>query len=489
MTDLPNPLVETRHHARLAQIRKWADNVASRRSRWRTRSQYFHDTDEEYLRFLIPENLRVLELGCGTGDVLAALRPQVGVGIDISSEMIRVASKTHPGIDFQVLDIEDVGALEHIGRSGPFDVVLLDSTLGFLSDIQCFLERLLGLCGPETRLVVTSHSYMWEPLFTVAALFGRRMATPEVTWLRLSDATNLLELSSFDIVKKESRLLSPYRLFGVGSFINRFIATLPLIQNLCLRQYLVARPIPRSEDIRPLSASVVIPCRNERGNIEAAVQRLPQFCDSLEIIFVEGHSEDGTWEEILRVQAAYPTRNIRSLQQSGKGKGDAVRTAFSQATGDVLIILDADLTVPPEDLPKFYSAIRRGVGEYIQGSRMVYDMDSGAMRFLNRLANHCFAKIFSYLLNQTYTDTLCGTKVLRRSHYQAIARNRTYFGDFDPFGDFDLIFGAAKLNLKVVEIPIRYASREYGSTQISRFRHGILLLRMVIFAWRKLKAL
>jgi glycosyltransferase involved in cell wall biosynthesis len=220
-----------------------------------------------------------------------------------------------------------------------------------------------------------------------------------------------------------------------------------------------------------------------------AIQRLPDFCDDLEIIFVEGHSKDSTWEEILRVQKAYPHRKIRSLRQPGKGKGDAVRAGFEVATGDVLIILDADLTVPPEDIPKFHYAIASGQGEFINGSRMIYDMDAGAMRFLNRIANHFFAKVFSYLLNHTYTDTLCGTKVLRRAHYQAIATNRIYFGDFDPFGDFDLIFGAAKLHLKVVEIPIRYASRVYGTTQISRFRHGFLLLRMVVFAWRKLKAL
>ncbi len=489
MTDINVSLVDARHHARLTEIRRWADKIAPHWSRWRTRSRYFHKADEDYLRFLIPENLHVLELGCGTGDTLAALKPEFGVGIDVSSEMIQVAMDAHSELYFQVLDVEDPDAFGDIQRSGSFDVVLLDSTLGFLSDIQRFLDRLISLCSPETRVIVTSHSYVWEPLFMVATRLGLRMPTPRVTWLRLSDVENLLDLSGFETIKRESRLLSPYRLLGIGSFINRFIATLPLIQNACLRQYLVARPTPTPTGVKTLSATVVIPCRNEKGNIESAIQRLPDFCQSLEIIFVEGHSQDSTWEEILRVQAVYPERNIQSLQQPGKGKGDAVRAGFDQATGDVLIILDADLTVPPEDIPKFYLAIKSGSGEFINGSRMVYDMDSGAMRFLNRLANHFFAKVFSYLLNQTYTDTLCGTKALRRSHYQAIAANRAYFGDFDPFGDFDLIFGAAKLNLKVVEIPIRYASRAYGSTQISRFRHGALLLRMVFFAWRKLKAL
>jgi glycosyltransferase involved in cell wall biosynthesis len=189
-----------------------------------------------------------------------------------------------------------------------------------------------------------------------------------------------------------------------------------------------------------------------------------------------------------RLQAAYPDREIKVLVQDGKGKGDAVRKGFAAATGEVLLILDADLTMPPEQLPKFFRQIAEGRGEFVNGSRLVYPMEDGAMQFLNRIANHGFSIAFTWLLNQRFTDTLCGTKVLRRSHYERLAANRLYFGDFDPFGDYDLIFGAIKMNLKAVEVPIRYAARRYGTTNISRFRHGWLLLKMVVFAWRKLKA-
>jgi glycosyltransferase involved in cell wall biosynthesis len=237
------------------------------------------------------------------------------------------------------------------------------------------------------------------------------------------------------------------------------------------------------------SATVVVPARNERGNIEPAIQRIPAFCDDLEVIFIEGHSKDDTLSEIKRVQAAYPERDIKVMVQPGKGKADAVFTAFDAARGDVLMILDADLTMPPEQLPKFWKAITSGKGEYINGSRLVYPMESDAMRFLNLVANKIFSYLFSWLLNQRYTDTLCGTKVMRRADYISLKAGRAYFGDFDPFGDFDLIFGAAKLNLKSVDLPIRYAARTYGETQISRFRHGLLLLRMVIFAFFKIKAI
>ena len=214
---------------------------------------------------------------------------------------------------------------------------------------------------------------------------------------------------------------------------------------------------------------------------------LPQFAPNVEILFVEGHSRDGTYEECLRVKEAYPDRNIRTFQQPAKGKGDAVRLGFTRAKGDIVMILDADLTVAPESMPKFYHALVGGHGEFVNGTRLVYPMSDGAMRTLNAIANRSFAMIFSYLLNQRFTDTLCGTKALWREDYDRIAAGRTYFGEFDPFGDFDLIFGAAKLNLKIVEVPVRYAERTYGETQISRFRDGWLLLRMVALAWRKLK--
>jgi len=237
-----------------------------------------------------------------------------------------------------------------------------------------------------------------------------------------------------------------------------------------------------------LSCTVVIPARNERGNIKAAIERMPRFCDDLEILFVEGHSKDGTRDEIRRVIAAYPDRDIKLAVQDGVGKGDAVHKGFAEAKGELLMILDADLTVPPEALPKFYQVLISGKGEFINGTRLVYPMEQGAMRRLNLFGNLFFSTVFSWLLNQRFTDTLCGTKVLTKAHYQRIAANRSYFGDFDPFGDFDLLFGAAKLNLKLIEVPIRYGERSYGTTQIARFRHGLMLLRMVLFAFRKLKA-
>src|SRR5262250_3971606 len=305
------------------------------------------------------------------------------------------------------------------------------------------------------------------------------MPQPPQNVLSRADVRALAALGDFDAVKDETRVLSPVRLLGLGRLINRFLAPLPLIGSLCLRHFTVCRSLRRSAEVS--SVTVVIPARNERGNIEAAVKRIPRFVEALEIIFVEGHSRDGTWEEIARVAAAYPDCNIKAMRQPGTGKGDAVFAGFDAARGDVVMILDADLTMPPEQLPKFWEAIRSGRGEFVNGSRLVYPMEQKAMRFLNLVANRVFSLLFTWLLSQRFTDTLCGTKAMCRSDYVRLAAGRSYFGDFDPFGDFDLIFGASRMALKAVEVPIRYANRSYGETQISRFQHGFMLLRMVLF--------
>jgi SAM-dependent methyltransferase len=465
---------------------KNAEQEAPRRGAWRKKASFFHNEDTRYLKFLIPPGLRVLELGCGRGDTLAMLQPSHGVGVDFSPAMVDEAKRAYPDLEFRVGDIEDESFLSTL--SGPFDVILIADTLGSLDDCQALFERLHKLCTRRTRLVLSYYSHLWHPLLKLAEKVGWRMPQPPHNVMSPADIEAMAGLGGFDTVKSERRLLSPVGLFGIGRLINRFLSPLPVFRHLSLRHYAVCRSGEVVED-GLTSATVVIPARNERGNIEAAVKRIPQFCDDIEIIFIEGNSQDGTYHEMERVQAAYPDYDIKLMKQPGKGKADAVFTAFEKARGDVLMILDADLTMPPEQLPKFWSAIRSGKGEFVNGSRLVYPMEDEAMRFLNLIANKSFSYLFSWLLNQRLTDTLCGTKVIRREDYQRLKQGRAYFGDFDPFGDFDLIFGASKLNLKVVEIPIRYANRTYGETQISRFRHGFMLLQMVSFAFFKIKAL
>lgn len=474
------------HSIRSERIRELADRMAPERAAWWERASYFHEEDVRYLQFMIPAGASVLELGCATGELLAGLEPGRGVGVDFSLGMIQQARARHPELEFVHADIEAPDWTDAV--TGTFDYVVIVDTIGSLDDCQAVLDTLHKVCARHTRIVIGYYAYFWEPALRLAEWLGRKMPTEAQNVLSSEDIKGLLRLADFSVIRREWRQLLPARLGGLGALVNRYLGTLPGVRRLCLRNFVVGRSL-RVQDDGIFSASVVIPCRNERGNIEPAVQRLPRFCQDIEVIFVEGHSSDGTYEEAERVRDAYADSwDIKVIRQDGRGKADAVFKAFDLARGDVLMILDADLTVPPEQLGKFWQAMQSGKGEYVQGTRLVYPMEQEAMRFLNLLANWSFSVIFTWLLNQRFTDTLCGTKVLRRSDYLRLKANRAYFGDFDPFGDFDLIFGAAKLGLQTVEVPIRYAARSYGETQISRFRHGWMLVKMVAFAYRKLKA-
>lgn len=453
---------------------------------WRQFNSAYYDEDRRYMQFLVPPGKRILELGCGRGELLAALRPAYGVGVDFSNVQITKARSLHPDLHFIVGDVEDARTLAAI--EGPFDYIIIADTIGMFEDIDATLRLVHQLCVPSTRLIISYYSHLWEPILKLGELLKLKSPHQDINFIATTDFLNLMDIAEFEAVKQDRRQLLPRRLFGLGSFVNRYIAPLPGIRQLCLRTYIVGRPVRPFPD-RKLSASILIPCRNERGNIENAIRRMPRFGSSQEILFVEGNSSDGTFEECERVRDAYKDSwDIKVLKQDGKGKGDAVRKGFAAATGDVLMILDADLTMPPEVLPKYHMLIETGKAEFVNGTRLIYPMEDEAMRPLNLIANRCFAYLFSYLVNTRMTDTLCGTKVLLRKDYEVLVRERAYFGNFDPFGDFDLIFGAAKQNLKIIETPVHYKARTFGETQISRFRDGWLLLKMVWFAYRKLKA-
>jgi ubiquinone/menaquinone biosynthesis C-methylase UbiE len=447
----------------------------------------FRVSDRKFMKFLIPPGKRVLELGCGSGDLLAALEPSYGVGVDFSPNAVARAKALHPGLNYVVGDAEDPATLAAI--EGPFDYIVIADTIGMFEDIDGTLRQIHRLCVASTRIIVSYYSHLWEPPLRIAEWLGFRHKQPTINYIATADFLNLMDLADFEVINREQRQLLPLRLFGLGPLINKYIAPLPGIRSLCLRTYLVGRPVKLFPD-RKLSASILIPCRNERGNIEDAIRRMPRFGSAQEILFVEGNSSDGSFEECERVRDAYKDDwDITVLKQDGKGKGDAVRKGFAAAKHDVVMILDADLTMPPETLPKYHAVIESGKADFVNGTRLVYPMENEAMRPLNFIANRCFAYLFSYLVNTRLTDTLCGTKVLMRKDYELLARERAYFGNFDPFGDFDLIFGAAKQNLKIIETPIHYKARTFGETQISRFRDGWLLLKMVWFAYRKLKAI
>jgi SAM-dependent methyltransferase len=457
------------------------------------RPQYDLEVDRLFAS-IVPEGCRVLEVGCGSGRLLAALRPAYGLGVDLDAEKISAARELfadRPELHFQVGPAEEMASLA--AEAGePFDYILLRGLLPAVHDVDAVLTQLRPFCAPHTRVVVSIRSNLWRPLLRVGGLLTGRRPAGNYNWLSTQDIRNLLYMAGFEVIRQEGRTLLPVWIPGLNWVFNRFLAKAPGINQLCLTWGLIARPAPSgavAEGPEAPSVSIIVPTRNEKGNIEGAFTRTPQMGRWTELVFVDGNSDDGTVEEIERCTREHGSKwhRVVSLAQSGKGKGQAVRQAFSEARGDILMILDSDLTVPPEELPKFYYTLAAGRGEFINGSRLVYPVEQQAMRFLNMIANVFFARLFTWLLGQPTTDTLCGTKVLWRRDYDAIARNRSYFGEFDPFGDFDLLFGAARLNRKIVNLPIHYAARTYGEIKIERWRHGLLLLRMALIGFRRFK--
>jgi glycosyltransferase involved in cell wall biosynthesis/SAM-dependent methyltransferase len=478
------------------------DALAAERDRWKAGSAYYHRSIEALCRRFVAPGARVLELGCGTGDLLAALKPDPAgsLGLDLAPAMVERARAKHPSLRFETGDAE---ALALGGRT--FDAVVASDLVGHLQDIYATLRGLHAVCHPQTKLIVTYHNFLWEGALGLAERLGWKMPQPDQNWLGMQDLENLLGLGGFVLAGRGRELLLPARVPLVSRVLNAIAPRVPVLKHFCLVQYAVAEPEPpRPVPVETPSVSVIIPCRNEAGNVDDAVDRTPEMGRHTEILFVDGHSTDGTVERIEAAIARHRgSRDIRLLHQTPRdagaaagenpdrmlrlGKGDAVRKGFAAATGDIVMILDADLTVAPEDLPRFVEVLAEGRAAFVNGSRLVYPMEEESMRFLNLCGNKGFSLAFTWLLGQPVKDTLCGTKVLYRRDYERIAANRAYFGDFDPFGDFDLLFGAARLKLAIVDMPVRYARRTTGVSKVRLVSHGMLLVRMAWIAFLKFK--
>ena len=467
----------------MREIREHFDWVAGHDARSRAAQADFHAQLLRHFRHRIPANSRVLECGCGAGDLLAGLKPVKGLGIDFSPAMVAKARGRHgsnAALDFQEHDIQ------HGPVAGKFDHIVLDYLTGYLTDIQATLQSLQAAAHERTRLHLTTLNTLWLHPLRLAEGLGAVMPQPPSNWLSHQDLFNLLELSGWEVVSFERVQLFPFDWPLLSPLLNNILVRLPLVRHFGITMSITARPRCHCSLPGEVSCSVIVPARNESGNILAALARIPVLGRRTEVILVEGHSRDDTWAVIQREVAAYRGPHlVRALQQPGKGKWDAVRAGFAAARGDVLVIQDADLTAPPEDLPKFFEALTSGCAEFVNGSRLVYPMEARAMRFLNLLGNKFFATALTFVLGQPVKDSLCGTKMLLRSDYERLLRRIAELGDFDPFGDFNLLFGSALLDLRIRDLPVRYKDRTYGETNISRFTHGWLLLRMTWFAlWR-----
>lgn len=454
---------------------------ASTRSRWISKNRYYYRSLIRLIRELTEPGKRVLNIRCQTGFLLDAVRPAYGVGVDISDEMISVAKAEHPPFVYEQSFPEDYRP------TGKFDYILF-SDIGDTVDAQRALSGLKSACERHTRVLIYTYNHFWQPLVTFAERLGMKIPQLEQNWLSETDIRTLLYLSGFEWLKTYRIMLLPKYVPLISEFFNRVVAKLPGIQRLCMTEVIVARPLPVAAEPSRVSVSVVIPCKDERGNIESAVRRIPELGAGTEIIFCDDKSQDGTADEVRRMQREYPEKNIRLLDGPGICKSKNVWTGFRAATGDVLMILDADLTVMPEELRYFFDSIVSGKVEFVNGSRLVYPVPKAAMKSANMFGNKFFSLVFSYILGQSVKDTLCGTKVLWRSDWQRIEPFLDSWGILDRWGDYELLFGASKLNLRITDQPVHYQERIYGSTKMTKvFKNGLIMLRMCFHGLLRLK--
>jgi SAM-dependent methyltransferase len=471
----PDALRASREARRLRQ-----DNNAANRDKWVRSNRYFYDRFKRLLRFIVEPGKRVLEIRCQTGHLLASVEPAYGVGVEISDRLVEVAERSYPHLHFQTSDPEDL----HLGET--FDYVIFSHIFDTV-DVLGALQSARRACQAETRLIICNYSVLWQPILELASRIGLRAPFDEPNWMSEHDIAGFLELAAFSVVRKHRFMLLPKYVPLLSEFCNEVLARIPGVRRLCLMQLIVARPKRQPQSQSNVSVSVIIPCRNERDNVAPAVERIPDMGSHTEIIFCDDKSTDGTGEEVERMIREHPKRDIRLVPGPGICKAENVWSGFRAAKGDVLMILDGDLAVMPEELPYFLQALLSGPGEFINGSRLVYPVPKQAMKATNMLGNKFFSLVFSYLLDQRIKDTLCGTKVLWRRDWLRIERTLGYWGVKDFWGDYELLFGAGKLHLQIQEVPVHYQERVYGSTKMTRvFSHGLRMAKICAGAWRKL---
>lgn len=462
-------------------IENYRQNALIRKS-WVEKNKYYYDYIARILRLIVEPHQKVLLMKSDLGDFLGAVEPTFGLGLDYCQELVDLAQKRYPRFVFRSADFENLELNEC------FDYVLVVNLLDDIVDVCKHFKELHKLTDERTRIVIVNHNYLWYPLLKLGERLGLKMKQPALNWLSLDDVKNLLYLAGFEVVKGSRFILFPKYIPVLSWLLNRIVANLPFVNKLCFLQVSIAKKIPLALPLNVYSVSVVSPCRNEQGNIEGIVTRIPEMGKWTELILVDDKSTDDTKEEIKRFMKKFPQKRIKLVEGPGINKARAVWAGFAQAEGDILMILDGDLTVLPEELPYFYNAIASQRGEFINGSRMMYQMEKDAMRPFNVVGNKFFSLVFSYLLDRTVKDTLCGTKVFFRKDYKRMQKFFGGWGVEDRWGDYELLFSASRINLKIVDLPVHYVSRTYGETKMKRrLYNASIMLKMCWAAFKKFK--
>jgi len=441
------------------------DQVAEENDFWRKKNYYYHREIERFFKNIIPKDKNVLEIGTADGYLLDKLKPSYGVGIDISAKMIEMARKKYPRLKFIKSTIDDYNP------KFKFDYIVISDLLEYTFDLYNFFNVLYKKISTDTKIIITGVNPLWEPVMRFTTRLKLRTPVQMKNFVTCKDTENILDITGYEVIQSGYRLFLPKNIPIISYLLNKIIPRISVLKDLCLVQYIIARPRQDLKIDTNISCSVIIPCHNEEGNIKECIERIPELGKYTEILIVDDGSTDGTADIVKDMQRDKTNVTLISYTPN-KGKGHAVKTGFDAAKGEVLIILDADMAVLPEELTKFYNTLASHQAEFVNGTRMVYDMVPGAMKFINYLGNKMFGIILSFVIGQRNTDTLCGTKAFYKKDYITFKMGKCLWGDFD------LLFEAARRRLKTVEMPVHYYPRLEGTSKMKAFSHGLMLLKM-----------
>lgn len=462
------------------------DELSSKRDFWIARNKYYYSELQILHKQFIEKGKTVLDIGCGTGDLLNSLSPSFGVGIDFSFEMVKIASHKYPKLHFQVMDAHNL----QLDRT--FEYVVMSNLVGYSEDIWQVFRELAKVSNRRTQIIITNYNYLWQPFMAIAEKLKVKMPDKIQNWLPQEFIKQFLYLAGFEVVKSGKYLHSPLNLGILGKIINIVLSNIPILDRFALIEYIIARPVFfGAEKHKEIPISIIIPTHNEAGNIKHIVDNMPQIGSKMEMVFVDLPGEDAT-EDVIKQMIKENKGKIllKYVKQREKtGKIGALRQGILEANGEIIIIYDADATVPPEDLEKVYLALIERKADFINGTRLVYPTEKGAMRFANHLGNTFFAKLFTWSLGQHFTDTLCGTKGFWRQDFMDFEKSKTGYDNFDLFGDFYLLLSAYRKNLRIAEVPVRYKTRRYGDTKMNRLKNGFRFFVMYLYFFWNYKLL
>lgn len=462
------------------EVINFLDQSIPTREKWIQRSGYYYRNLSRIISNAIASNASVCHVGCDSPYLLKSLPQAKGTGICMTEKQKVFCETTDP--DHRYTTMAQLQTLRE-----KFDYIVITS-LGYFFDVQEVFHQIQILCHFRTRIIIINCNLLWEPLFYLGEKLRLRMpqSARRQNMVPTHHVINLLSLSRFQLVKWSSHILVPYFIPLVSWFFNRILASSFPFRYLSSTDIIIARP--QITPPEPVTCSVIVPCKNEKGNIESLVRRIPALADETEIVLVDDRSSDGTGEEMRRCQKTWPDKKITVIEGPGISKGEAVRMGIEGAAGRLIAIFDADLAVLPEELPKCILPLLEGTADFVNTVRFVYPQQDGAMRWLNIAGNRGFSLLFTFLIRQRVSDTLCGTKVFWKEDYRNISGLKDYWLWRDRWGDFEQLLGASKLGLKIVEVPIHYAERTYGETKMkNRFQNGLHMLKLCLGGFIRLR--